>query len=168
MIQLDGNFSFNSTAENYGNSIPVHVSNYRPEKVKVHRTQNRRNLVTIKRNNKLVEAANLPTVVMLNPRSLYNKKNEFNTLIEQTEAGLCFVSETWDRSHQTKGLKLPDLINIEGYKWIQNVVQRRRRGGKPAILVSERDFTYVELCPDPVTVPPNVEMVWARQFHKQM
>ena len=161
IIQIDGNFSFNDLTENCENTIPVYISNNRPEKVKVHRTQNKKNLVTIKRNNKLIEAANLPTIVMLNPRSLYNKKNEFSTLIEQTEAGLCFVSETWDRSHQTNGLKLPDLIDIEGYKWIQNIVQRRRRGGKPAILVSERDFNCVELCPDTVTVPLNVEIVWA-------
>ena len=36
----------------------------------------KRNLITIKRSNKLLEASNLPTVINLNPRSLYNKQNE--------------------------------------------------------------------------------------------
>ena len=161
--QIDGQISFNESQlediENF--CIPVHYSNRCEEKVKVHRMSNQNNLVTIKRSNKLVEASNLPIVLALNPRSLYNKSNEFISLIDQTEAGLCFVSETWDRSHLPKGLELTELIDIEGYKWVQNVVQRKRKGGKPAILISDRHYHVAEICPDPITVPLDVEIAWA-------
>ena len=37
----------------------------------------KRNLVTIKRSRKVVEASVLPVVLNINPRSLYNKKMSF-------------------------------------------------------------------------------------------
>ena len=38
-------------------------------------------LHTIKRSNKLLEALSLPTIVNLNPRSIYNKVDEFHTFV---------------------------------------------------------------------------------------
>ena len=67
-------------------------------------------------------------MVNLNPRSLYNKQEEFCTMIEQTEAGVCCVSESWDRSHEAKGTLISDRIKIDGYRWVKNVVQRKRKG----------------------------------------
>ena len=60
-----------------------------------------------------------------------------------------------------KSIKLSNVFPIEGYKWVKNVVQRQRGGGKPALLISEKDFHVTELCPDIITVPINVEVVWA-------
>ena len=141
--------------------ISVHITTNRMNQPSYQYKEIRnRNLITIKRSNKLLEASNLPIVLNLNPRSLYKKQNEFRTLIEQTEATLCCVSETWDRSH-SGGTLISDLIDIEGFSWIKNVVQRNRKGGKPAILASEKDYYITELCPDIITVPVNVEAVWA-------
>ena len=120
----------------------------------------RENLKVVKRSNKLLEASALPIVLNLNPRSLYNKQEEFRTLIQQTEAGVCCISETWDRSHVDGGSQISELLDIEGYKWVKNVVQRKRKGGKPAILISEKDYHIKELCPDVITVPIDVEVVW--------
>ena len=80
-------------------------------------------------------------------------------MIEQTEAGVCAVSETWDRSHVAGGTQLSDMIQIEGYRWVKNVIQRKRKGGKPALLIYEKDYYIRELCPDIITVPVNVEAV---------
>ena len=55
---------------------------------------------------------------------------------------------------------ISDLIQIEGYRWVKNVVQRNRKGGKPAILASEKDYYIKALSPDIITVPINVEAVW--------
>ena len=82
-------------------------------------------------------------------------------MIEQTEAGVCTVSESWDRSHRAGGSLLSDRINIEGYRWVKNVVQRNRKGGKPALLLKEKDYYIKELCPDVISVPVGVEAVWA-------
>ena len=53
------------------------------------------------------------------------------------------------------------MIQIEGYRWVQNVIQRKRKGGKPALLINEKDYYIRELCPDIITVPVNVEAVWS-------
>ena len=119
------------------------------------------NLVTIKRSNKIVEASRLPVVLNLNPRSFYNKADEFETLIEQLDTGVCCISESWDRSHVFGGTLISEIIKIDGYRWVQNVAQRKKKGGKPAILVNEKMFHIKELCPDVITVPIGVEAVWA-------
>ena len=121
----------------------------------------KRNLLTIKQSRKVVEASVLPVVLNLNPRSLYNKKEQLCTLVEQTEAGICCISESWDRSHVAGSRRISDIIDIEDYRWIQNVVQRNKKGGIPAILASEKLFHIKDLCPDVITVPIGVEAVWA-------
>ena len=98
------------------------------------------NLKTLKRNNKISEASNLPIVLNLNPCSLYQKLDEFQTLIEQTDPGVCCISESWDRSHVPGGALLSDLIDIEGYQLVQNIVQRKKTGGKPAILANKNMY----------------------------
>ena len=42
-------------------------------------------------------AAFLPTIVNINPRSLYNKVDEFCTLVKMESVDVVFVSETWER-----------------------------------------------------------------------
>jgi hypothetical protein len=60
----------------------------------------------------------LPVVINLNLRSLYNKHNALSTLVEQIELGICTVSESWDRSHETGENRLSDFLNIDGYKTV--------------------------------------------------
>ena len=94
-------------------------------------------------------------VLNVNPRSMYNKVEEFKTLIEQLDCQLCFISESWDRS----GLSIESLIQIENYRFVKNVCQRNGRGGKPALLVSEKEYVVKELCPNLITVPVGIEAV---------
>ena len=130
IFQCDGNVSTEYIDNDDSGLISVQITYDRPDKPSysgkpIKKGMN--NLVTIKRSNKLLEASSLPVVVNLNPRSLYNKQEEFRTMIEQTEAGVCCVSETWDRSHVSGGSLISDLIQIDGYRWIKNVLQRKGR-----------------------------------------
>ena len=93
----------------------------------------------------------------INPRSVYNKVNEFLTLVEEYESDLIFMSETWDRVTQP----LENLIQIEDYRVITAVNPRNFRGGKPALIVNEGKYFIKQLNPDPITVPDGVEAVWA-------
>ena len=146
---MDGNTSIESAYSDIleeGQTIPVLISK-RDEKASSFNQPSRcskQNLIRIKRNNKITEAGNLPIVVNLNPRSLYNKADEFKTLISQTDASLCLISESWDRSHVQGGSRLEDVIKIEGYRWVQNVVQRGKKGGKPVMLINEKMFYIKE------------------------
>ena len=72
------------------------------------------NLVVIKRSNKVAQAMNLPKVLNLNPRSIYNKSDEFVTFVKEEEVDLICLSESWEREE----LPLDELINIDDYNMI--------------------------------------------------
>ena len=159
-IQLDGNLSFSesnlyATPSDTARYIPVIIS-LRKNRVsnEIKRTPVRK---VIKRNNLFLHAINLPSVMNINPRSIYNKVDEFLTLVEQYESDLIFMSETWDRVHQP----LENLIQLENYRVITAVNPRNFKGGKPALIINEEKFFIKPLNPELITVPDGVEAVWA-------
>ena len=111
---------------------------------------------TVRRSKKLLDAVDLPVIMNINPRSIYNKSDELPLLLEQYEASIVCMSESWEREHY----KLEDLLKLDNYKIITNVKQRDFKGGKPAILINEDKFHIKPLCPEPITVPIGVEAVW--------
>ena len=88
---------------------------------------------------------------------MYNKTEEFHLLLDQYEADVICVSESWERDNYS----LKDLLQLSTYEVITNVVQRDFSGGKPAIIINLEKFHVKPLCPDPITVPIGVECVWA-------
>jgi hypothetical protein len=105
------------------------------EKLKtVHR--NMKNLKVIKRSNKCMQALSLPTICNMNPRSVYNKANEFHTFVEQEEVDLLLMSESWERDNLT----LDQIIKLENHTIISNVSQRRGKGGRPAIFANNKKY----------------------------
>ena len=67
------------------------------------------------------------------------------------------MSESWQREN----LSLSQLLDLDNYRVISNVVEREFRGGKPAIIVRTDKYNVKPLCPDIITVPVGVEAVWA-------
>ena len=53
------------------------------------------NNITVLRSNKIIEALELPVVVNLNPRSVYNKVDEFHALVQEENIDIVFMSESW-------------------------------------------------------------------------
>jgi hypothetical protein len=145
----------------YCSYIPVITNQFERRKSVVPRTPRR---TTIRRSNRILEASNLPNILVLNPRSIYNKCEEFKTMMEQMDVDICCISESWDRDN----LPLEDIIQMEGYKVIKNVVQRNRKGGKPALVINEDKFIVKQLCPDVITVPVTVEAVWSLVIPKNL
>ena len=133
--------------------IPVIISENRKQNIQESRRPIRK---TIRRNNLVLQSMVLPTVININPRSLYNKHEELSTLIDQYSAEVICVSESWEQEKRP----LEELIDLPDYKIVTNVKQREFRGGKPAILVNENKFVVKKLCPDVITVPVGVEAVW--------
>ena len=103
--------------------------------------KNHQNLKTIKKNDKITHALNLPTICNLNPRSIYNKKNEFETLVEQEDLHLIFMSESWERKNMT----LDQAIHLENHTVISNVHQRAGIGGRPAIFVNHNKYEVTNI-----------------------
>ena len=88
----------------------------------------------------------------INPRSIYNKIEEFTALVNELDVQLICMSETWEREAQPLG----DLIQLENFKIVSNVHQRKNVGGRSAIIASEKNFSVKNLN-DTVSVPDGVE-----------
>ena len=160
-ISLDSSLSSISESDiNMSNKsdisfIPVIVTQRLPKESQADRVSAN---VNIKRQcKKVVTATQLPVVVNLNPRSIYNKKEEFRTMMDQMDVDLCCISESWDRDN--RGLE--HIIQMEGYQIVKNVLQRSGKGGKPALVIKKDKYFIKELCPTVLTVPPTVEATWA-------
>ena len=67
------------------------------------------------------------------------------------------MSESWEREKRP----LDQIINLEGFKVISNVHQRRGVGGRPAIIANEKLFEVTNLTNTEVSIPWGVEIVWA-------
>ena len=115
------------------------------------------NIKVIKRSEKIYQALKLPKVLNVNPRSLYNKKNEFCTFIEEESIDLACISESFER----KNFTLEKLLKLENFKVLSNVYQREGKGGRPAIVVNTDKYEVENLTQTHVTIPWGVEIVWA-------
>ena len=128
------------------------IKNFREQR----KSKHAQTLTVVKRSNKVFQALNLPKVLNLNPRSIYNKKEEFMTFVKEHDVSLICMSESWER----ESLGLDKLITLDNYEIISSVSQRKEKGGRPAILVDKTNFN-VENITDSVDIPWGIEIVWA-------
>ena len=92
----------------------------------------------------------------MNPKSCYNKINEFKAFVEDEEVDILFMSESWERESKT----LQDIIKLDDHIVISNVHQRRGVGGRPALIVTKISIQFRTLH-SVIQVPWGVEVVWA-------
>ena len=148
-----------SCEDKESNYIPVHISASRSP------VNNKPGLsdrgepvrITVRRNNLIMQAISLPVVININPRSIYNKSEEFSLLLEQYNADVICMSESFERESKP----LQEFLDLENYEVISMVKRRDFRGGNPAILINKQKYIIRKLCPDPITVPVGVEAIWA-------
>ena len=114
------------------------------------------NLKVIQRSNKLINALELPVIMNLNPRSVYNKIDEFHTFVEQEEVDIVLMSESWERQN----LNLDQIVHLENHRVISNVHQRIGGGGRPAIIANIRKYDVEDITNTLVNVKWGVEAVW--------
>ena len=114
-------------------------------------------MIVIKPSHKTFQALSLPKVLNLNPRSIYNKLEEFSTFVKEEEVDLICMSESWEREDQT----LDNVIKIDDFKVISNVHQRTGKGGRPAVIVNTKKFDTENLTNTTVSIPWGVKIVWA-------
>ena len=143
-------------SESESNSIPVQITIDRTAQP-LPAAREKPVRVTIKRNNLIIKSINLPVIMNINPRSIYNKSEEFSLLLEQYGADVICMSESFERENQS----LEQLLDLEDYEIISMVKKRDFKGGNPAILINKQKFFVKRICPDPICVPVGVEAVWA-------
>ena len=97
----------------------------------------------------------------INPRSVYNKPEELQTLILEEQIDCTFLSESWERPDLTLEQLLTDL---EGdYRVISNPHAREegRSGGRPALIIRKDKYNIKDLTNTIINIPWKVEASWA-------
>ena len=111
----------------------------------------------IKKSKKLIQALNLPTVMNVNPRSVYNKADEFKKFVEEEKIDCVFMSESWERPDKP----LNDLIDLPSHTIISNPHQRKEIGGRPALIINNEKYIVQNLTQSVIDIPWGVEATWA-------
>ena len=93
----------------------------------------------------------------MNPRSIYNKVDEFHEFIKEESVDILFMSESWEREHLT----LNEIINLEDHEIVSNVSQRSGVGGRPAIIANKVKFDVQNVTNKLIQIPWGVEAVCA-------
>ena len=138
-------------------AIPVIVNARKTTFNPVKKAQNKSNLKNIKRSNKLLQALDLPTVMNVNPRSIYNKVKEFHNFVIEEDIDCVFMSESWERPNQP----LDNIIHLPNHTVISNPHQRKGVGGRPALIINNKKFHVKNLTQSLIDIPWGVEATWA-------
>ena len=93
----------------------------------------------------------------VNPRSIYNKVEDFHTLVEIEEIDCIFMSESWERPNQP----LEDIINLPNHTVISNPHQRNGQGGRPALIINHKKYNIKNITQTLIHIPWGTESVWA-------
>ena len=109
------------------------------------------------KSDKYFQALNLPVLCNMNPRSVYNKIDEFHEFVTEEEVDVIFLSESWERENLT----LDQIINLEDHEVISNVNQRIGAGGRPAIIANKKKFDVQNVTNTLIQIPWGVEAVWS-------
>jgi hypothetical protein len=107
-------------------------------------------------NDKMSQALSLPVLCNINPRSIYNKLEEFHNFVNEEEVDAIFMSESWERDYLT----LDKVINLEDHVVISNVSQRAGVGGRPALIINKKKYDVENVTNTLIQIPWGVEAVW--------
>ena len=108
------------------------------------------------KSSKIFQALSLPILCNMNPRSVYNKIDEFHAFVEEEAIDLLFMSESWERDYLT----LNEIIKLEDHVVISNVSQRSGKGGRPALIANSKKFDVQDVTNTLIQIPWGVEAVW--------
>ena len=109
------------------------------------------------KNDKTYQATKLPSVMNVNPRSVYNKLEDFHTLVEVEEIDCVFMSESWERPNQP----LESIIQLPDHTVVSNPHQRDGQGGRPAIIINHKKYHIRNITQSLIKIPWGTEAVWA-------
>ena len=154
----DAESETNDGANKANQPIPVITSNRNTNNNQTNEdTKNRANLITIKRKDKVIQALDLPTVMNVNPHSIYNKVNEFHDFVIEEAIDLIFMSESWERPETP----LDKIIHLPHHTVISNPHQRKGTGGRPALIINNNKYHIRNLTQSLIEIPWGVEATWA-------
>ena len=161
--QLDGNVSLSTTDSFFCvpdiiYCIPVHTSQRLNNEQPSNSLRLPTVLKTVRRSNKVLQAATLPKISNYNMRSLMPKIQNFGIDMQDRNCSISFLTEVWEKAENKKHqLKLEELFELKGMKYISTPRPGVRRGGGAAIVVNTEQFSISKLN---VQIPSCLEIVW--------
>jgi hypothetical protein len=160
--QLDGNISLSSSIlslpdqDNLVQNIPVHIG-HRPVKQQSN-TRLPHVRKTIRRDNKVLQAASMPKMSCYNMRSLIPKIENFGQDMEDRDCSISLLTEVWEKAENKKHqYKIEELFEMRGLKYISTPRPGAKRGGGAAIVVKTENFSISKLN---ISIPGSLEIVW--------
>ena len=90
---------------------------------------------------KFIQALDLPILCNINPRSVYNKIDEFQTFVQQEELDVILMSESWERQDKS----LNQIIDLEDYTIVSNVADLLQKAVASHALVRANNLHYCVL-----------------------
>ena len=73
---------------------------------------------------------NLPLFILLNARSIYNKRNNLKEMLNQLAPDICLISETFEREKE----KVDKILEYTSFKSITYYRKNKSPGGGCAII----------------------------------
>ena len=72
----------------------------------------------------------------VNPRSICNKKEEFQAFVEEELVDCVFMSESWERPD----MPLDQILDLPNHVVISNPHQRKGVGDRPALIINKEKY----------------------------
>ena len=161
IVQLDGNVSIQECSEPndtpVGSSfIPVIISSRPSSKIyDAHRQCFNKRII---KDNKLIEALNLPAFTVYNMRSIWSKLDNLAEDIIERCVDISILSEVWEKKENVKHQsRIEELLEMKGISYISTPRPGLKRGGGSAIAACPKKFSLVKLN---VEIPKSLEVVW--------
>jgi hypothetical protein len=119
--------------------------------------QSKANIITVRRDNRLVIGESLPIISVSNLRSLTPKLNNFKIDMIEREIGVALLSEVWEKATCKKQQhEVEKMLQMDGLKYI-STPRTTKRGGGAAIVVNLERFSLEK---NQLIIPHNLEVVW--------
>ena len=157
--QFDGNVTISSDVSEFSDPIGIQIPTqigFRPYKSILEPLPPTRKVIY--RSNRNIQALTLPKITNYNMRSLWGKILNLSEDIMDRQSDLIFLTEVWqkveNRKHQ---LKIEEMLEIHGIKYISTPRPGARRGGGAAIAVRLENFNISKLN---ISCPKSSEVVW--------
>ena len=116
------------------------------------------NNITVRRDNRLLEALSLPTFSVYNMRSIWSKLDSLAQDMEERDVDIAILTEVWEKKENLKHKsKIEELLEMKETKYISTARPGAKRGGGAAIAAKESRFNLSKLNID---IPKPLEVVW--------
>ena len=142
-----------------GHPIPVHTGLRKPtQNLKERWSPRSNNNITIKRDNRYLEALSLPTFSLYNMRSVWSKLSSLAEDMSERATDFSMQSEVWEKKENLKHKnKIEEVLEMKDMSYFSTARPGSKRGGGAAITTKSDRFYTSKLN---IQIPQPLEVVW--------